>query len=248
MMGKIKNNETGFSIVEIVLVIVIVALIAAVGVLVYKNHHKKPTATTTNISASKPSTSTTTTTTPTPAPTDPYAGWKTASLQYEQISYKYPNDWTVTDKSGASPKSQNACTYPGHDLVTLNSPSGTQVTFHTGQDCFGYGGDTSFGSVPINALGQNLYLAFEAPNDPETPTSPTSACLAQTANPKTEFDFKSKNIFYNGTGSSDPVNLFCYIPYNPSNNQSAVPTFTVSQIENTPDYNTAKLIFESMHY
>ena len=39
-MNKFKNNESGFSAVEIVMVIVIVGLIGAVGYLVYKNQHK----------------------------------------------------------------------------------------------------------------------------------------------------------------------------------------------------------------
>ena len=39
-MNRIKNNESGFSAVEIVMVIVIVGLIGAVGYLVYKNQHK----------------------------------------------------------------------------------------------------------------------------------------------------------------------------------------------------------------
>jgi len=38
-MNRIKNNESGFSAVEIVMVVVIVGLIGAVGYLVYKNQH-----------------------------------------------------------------------------------------------------------------------------------------------------------------------------------------------------------------
>ncbi len=249
-MLKQKINDSGFSAVEFIMILVIIVLIGTVGYLVYKNHNKTTTPTTTTSTAS-----TTPAKTTTPTTVDPYAGWKTATLQYEKITYKYPPNWTVTDKSAAEPKSQNGCTYPGHDLVTLNSPTGTEVAFNAGQDCFGYGGDTSFGSVPVNALGQSLFLAFVSPNGPYTPTSPTSACLAQTANPNTEFDFKSKNIFLNGTGSgSDPINSFCYIPFNlnnqtiDSNGKSSAPTFTVAQIENSADYSTAKLIFESMHY
>ena len=39
-MNRIKNNESGFSAVEIIMVMVIVGLIGAVGYLVYKNQHK----------------------------------------------------------------------------------------------------------------------------------------------------------------------------------------------------------------
>jgi hypothetical protein len=39
-VGKLNKNESGFSIVEAVLVLLIVALIGTIGYLVYKDHHK----------------------------------------------------------------------------------------------------------------------------------------------------------------------------------------------------------------
>lgn len=39
-MGKIRNNQKGFSVVEVALVLVIVALIGGVGYMVYSKHHK----------------------------------------------------------------------------------------------------------------------------------------------------------------------------------------------------------------
>jgi Tfp pilus assembly major pilin PilA len=64
-MGKLRNDETGFSAVEVILVLVIVALIGAVGFLVYKNHTKATTPvakTSTNSTATKTATKPTTTT------------------------------------------------------------------------------------------------------------------------------------------------------------------------------------------
>ncbi|MGZ6005770.1 MAG: hypothetical protein ACXWLH_06550 [Candidatus Saccharimonadales bacterium] len=181
---------------------------------------------------------------------DPYDGWKSATLQYERIDYKYPSDWKITDDSAASPKSAGGCTYPGHDLVTISSPSGTQVSINAGQDCFGDAETKAFGYLPIKSLGQNLYLVFEGSSGPiDAPTGPDSACIAQTTNPGSNFDLKSKNIFYNGEGSgSEPVNSFCYLPYDPKTVTAAPPASTVSQIKATKDFNTAKLILESMHY
>jgi len=243
-MKTIKKNQEGFGTLEFVLVFVIVILIGATGWFVYKHHRKSSTSITT-VSTSR-ETKPTKNSTQTPSPN---VVWKTATLQFEKISYQYPSNWTVTDRSQAVPKLQNGCTYPGHDLVTLNSPSGKQVILNAGEDCFGDDATKAFGSVPINALGQNLYLVFEGSTGLMESTMPNEACLAQSTNPDTSFDFKSRNIFYNGEGSSDtPVNSFCYIPYNPKDYKDAPPSFSVQQIKDSSDYNTSKQIFESMHY
>jgi hypothetical protein len=239
-MKKSGINQSGFGAIGLVLVVVLVGLIAAAGWIAYQRNRpaKSPAA-----MVSTP--------TPTPVPSiagGPYAGWKTATLKYEKISYNYPTNWIVKDDSIDVPKSQNGCAYPGHDVVTLVSPSGTQVAFNAGQDCFGGGNTKAFGSAPIKALGQDLYLVFEGDAPPAPPsTGPNSACLAPTANPETSFSFTSKNIFHKGDGGP-PVNSFCFFAYNPSNYAGAPPSLTVAQIENSADYATAKMIFESMHY
>lgn len=242
-----NKNDAGFSPVEVVMVVIIIALIGTVGWLVYKNHNKTNTNNSNAVSAGSSSKSVQ----PKASQVvDPYASWKTGTLQYEKITYRYPSDWTVKDQSEALPKSQDRCTYPGHDLVTLSSPSGAQVNLNAGQDCFGDDGVKAFGSVHINSLGQNLYLVFEAFDGVETPTAADSACLAPSTDPGGQFALKSKNIFYNGddTGGSAPLNSFCYIPYNPSKYPGAAPTFTVDQIKNSADYPQAKLILESLRY
>jgi Tfp pilus assembly protein PilE len=68
-MNKINKNESGFSVVEVILVVVIVALIGSVGWLVYNNHHKTTTADlSTTSSTTKPATSTPERTTTTAIP------------------------------------------------------------------------------------------------------------------------------------------------------------------------------------
>jgi uncharacterized protein (UPF0333 family) len=65
-MKKIKNNQMGFSAVEVLMLVVIVALLGTVGYLFYKNHNKTtPAATTTNTGAPATQTTPATTTTPT---------------------------------------------------------------------------------------------------------------------------------------------------------------------------------------
>ena len=49
-MIKVKNNQQGFSAVELMLILVIVVLIVVVGWLVYKDHHKTTTSTSTTTS------------------------------------------------------------------------------------------------------------------------------------------------------------------------------------------------------
>ena len=52
-MGELKNNQKGFSAVELILVCVALVLIGAVGWMVYKGHHKT-TATKSTVSAPSP--------------------------------------------------------------------------------------------------------------------------------------------------------------------------------------------------
>ncbi len=63
-MLKLKNNDDGFSAVELVMVIVIVGLIGVVGWMVYKNHHKAApvAAVTVTKTVTKPATTTPTAT------------------------------------------------------------------------------------------------------------------------------------------------------------------------------------------
>jgi Tfp pilus assembly major pilin PilA len=249
-MGKLQKNETGFSVVEVVLVILIVALIGAVGWLVYKNHHKTTVATTTTASTSKPATSTKTATTTPSQPVNPYAGWDTATLKYEQITYQYPSNWTVTDNS-----TSDACgATPGSDYVILTSPNNEQVILHTGITCVGDQGSVDFGTaIPITALGQNVYIAFEnwaGEGPPGPPSVPQFACLGATSSPNTPDDFTSKNINLGSSVKDNATqNSFCYYPYEEvTSSSSQPPVESVSSIENSPDFATAKLIFESMKY
>ena len=115
-MNRIKNNESGFSVVEIVMVIVIVGLIGAVGYLVYKNQHK-----TIATSTSKPVASTTAkTNTASKQPTDTTAGWSTytSAASNGNFNFKYPSSgWTMVG-------SRN----PGVTTVDASSLDGSEYT------------------------------------------------------------------------------------------------------------------------
>jgi hypothetical protein len=92
-MGEIRNNETGFSAIEVVLVLVIVALIGGVGYFVYKNHHKATTTSVVTTANTKPTTNTTSTKTTTT--TQPSVNLTTIKAS-DGFSFSYPTDWSVT--------------------------------------------------------------------------------------------------------------------------------------------------------
>ncbi|MFI6401483.1 hypothetical protein [Streptomyces sp. NPDC050548] len=93
-MQKNLSSSKGFAHIAI-LVIAVLAVIAGSGVYVYKHNHDKQ-------QSSKASSRATDTTKDTgtsgskATPTDPYAGWKTATLSSPQLSFRYPVDWTIT--------------------------------------------------------------------------------------------------------------------------------------------------------
>ncbi|HUD05345.1 MAG TPA: PsbP-related protein [Candidatus Saccharimonadales bacterium] len=244
-MGKLQKNEKGFSAVEVVLVIVIVALIGVVGWMVYKNHHKTTSVTTVTTSRSSSAT------TPSKLTTNPYAEWKSYTLQYEKISFNYPSNWTLKDNSQTMAEANQelspvSCTLNnGTDDVTLTAPGGNSVSLETGVECASGIGDATYSSfLPIRVLGNNYYLGFESASNG---VITSVAITTQNTNNSTTGDNylirpESKNI----AGSNSPLNLF---NFNPVIATSEPPQGqTLAETESSTDFSTAKLIFESMKY
>ncbi|HUC79020.1 MAG TPA: hypothetical protein VMQ58_02145 [Candidatus Saccharimonadales bacterium] len=235
-MGTFKRDNKGFGIVELLLVIVIIVLLGVVGWFVYKNHNKT--------TITKAATNTTT--------SNPYQGWKTGTLKYDQITYKYPPAWILTGSSTASPQSSNGCVYPGTDSYTLTSPSGNTLSFRTGFSCGGgASGVYDFSSSPISLLGQTLYLdILSSSSYSEGDTAPSQVGQATISNSTYSNgsavgalqSFTDKNIFIPGNTSS------------PSGPASDIFNFWLKQPEplsnfnSDPDFLATKLIFESMKY
>ena len=236
-MKQLKKNEHGFSAVELVLVLVIVALIGIVGWMVYKNHNKSTPATTV---------SETTSTT-----TNPYAGWKSYTLQYENISFNYPSNWTLKDDSetmaeanqGLSPV--NCTLNDGSDDVILTAPDSTSISLETGIECrsgLGYATFSSFS--PIKVLGNNYYLGFDTTSN--NVVSSVSVTTKNTNNSNAGDNYTIYPMSKNITGSNMPVDLFSYNPTittsQPAHGQ------TLARVEDSSDFSAAKLVFESMKY
>ncbi|HET8991571.1 MAG TPA: hypothetical protein VFN31_00865 [Candidatus Saccharimonadales bacterium] len=129
-MGKLKNNQKGFSAVEATLILVIVILIGIVGYMVYKNHHN-----TTKASVSS-------------APANPYAGWKTYTDSSGVFTFKYPADWT-NEASGVLEPNTVALKYASNNLVQRfmivlsNTYSGSPQTYLTNEQDLGNNGKYS---------------------------------------------------------------------------------------------------------
>ena len=129
-MGRLKNNQQGFSAVEVVLVVIIIALIGTVGWLVYKNHHKSTTASTAS-TTTVPTTSTKSTTTTT-QPVNPYAGWQSFCSSYGGLCLKYPSNWTLKTTSEAASTTINTqeadITSPSGNVTVEYQPYCTQLS------------------------------------------------------------------------------------------------------------------------
>jgi prepilin-type N-terminal cleavage/methylation domain-containing protein len=123
-VGKLKSNQNGFSVIEIIMVLVIIVLIGAVGWLVYKNHHKSTTipAATTSTTKSTTSTSTKTTTT---TPASPYAGWQTYDSKLGDFTIQYPAGWSITGFQGYNPVNQNQFNGNETELYISEYPEST---------------------------------------------------------------------------------------------------------------------------
>ncbi len=124
-MGKLENNQKGFSAIEIVLVVVILALIGVVGWLVYKNRHQstntvnsaKTSTNTPAVSSNAPAKTSTPTSMPTHATTTPtftsgpQSGWETYTNAAVGFSISYPN-FIRADSACATPSTLSSGTVP----------------------------------------------------------------------------------------------------------------------------------------
>lgn len=241
------KKQNGSSALEGLLILVIVGILGFTGWYVL---HVKQTAdnslnssANTNIAVESTKKSSSSTQVTSQAQASPYAGWKSYTLKYEKISFKYPADWSLKDRSVAT----TGCTYPGVDEVSLTSPSKEQVVFHTGFDCSGDTNVKALDSIPINSLNQKLYLTIDS-SYADGYKAPLFACLAKTSSPDSYADISSKNIHAASGTATAPTNFFCYYPYDYDTAGTFVPQKSVSSIVSSKDFATAELIFESMHY
>jgi cytoskeletal protein RodZ len=237
-----KADQKGFSVIEALLILVVVGILGFTGWFVY---HAQKTA--------NKDLSSNNSTDPTykKAQSALYKDWKSASLKYEKISFKYPSTWQISNTSKNEVGTGGTAT-PGADTAVVTSPTGLQVTLQTGEAGFNSSG-LLVGlptAKPINTLGGSYYLVYYT-NKSQSTTEARGACVNKTSTSSENMpSVASKNIQVAGMsdGSTGPTaNLIC-IGYPAPDSTSPVPVKPISAFEQDTSYNDAKLIIESLTY
>jgi len=114
------NSDSGFSVVEVLLILVIVGILGFTGWYVYhakQISNKNYSANSSIVPAYKKKTST-----DTPASIDPYSGWKQYCSDAGSACFKYPTTWSASPSESEDPNiSGLTLTSPGKTtLVTFN--------------------------------------------------------------------------------------------------------------------------------
>lgn len=247
-MKKLSSNDSGFSVVELILVIVIVVLIGVVGYMVYKNHHKTTTTAITTTSSTKPVTSTSTkATTATPAQSvNPYTGWKTYSV--DGISFMYPSSWMIGTSSevvsassipfnpGAVPTNQPQ--YNKNIVFTVQLPTTGETYSAPTYSPIGNGLILQSG-ISINGASNYCFIgnANQNPGQAEPVTNTSNVDQIEVSpcdsTAKTTQDFLST--------SNDKINFTVLI-------RSGNPEANAPLDLNSSDYATVKLMEESLKF
>ena len=235
-MGKLQNNQSGFSAVEAILVLVIVVAIAGVGWFVWHSKQSADKTLTTNSSTTptfKKQTKAAATQT-----TDPYAGWKTATSTRAGFTVKYPTNWTYTAAVGDNDNVEHITIDSSHFHITIDSfmgnNGGTDATGATANatcvDCISTLASKStsisnLGKINVETVtvkldsGKGNAIILRMPDSTYGILSP-----------------RASNVYTNFRGISVLDSLQAY--------QSE----TATQFGANPDLATAKLIFQSISY
>lgn len=179
---NLKNNEAGFGAVEAVLVLVIVILVVGIGVFAYK-HNSKPAAKTTPVASQAAQKNA----------VDPYAGWKTATLKQEKLSFKYPSQWKLTNYGS---------TQYGDDIGLTNS-DGLSISISTGSGANDFqlpsGGEQDIFDTPVTFAGRSAWLvSYNGKKDGQVMDTELSSQKTIFSNGNRNF-FKAKNTKGNGS-------------------------------------------------
>lgn len=237
-MKRIRNKTSaGFGAIELLLMIVLIGLVAFIGYEVYKSYHKV-SASYNNASSGNNQTANQLTS------SNPYAGWRSATLKYEKLSFMFPGSWALTNNSiDGSTTDANICVHPGIDNATLALPNGELMFLDTGVVC-GAGVTTQVSSMPIDVLGSTHYISFVNNDTSSSNKNPTEACLSMSAS--SLVGLPSRNIFINKALTGTPSNFICFS--NAAAGSSAHVHRSVAQMETDPNYVNAVLVFKSLKY
>lgn len=226
--------QLGFTLTRVIAVGIVLVFGCLIGWLVYRHRRtvtRGATRVLTVVHMSAP-------------PDGPYAGWKTATLKYERLTFEYPPNWRLTNVSYAAGSNSVTCSNPGKDSASLVTPNNETLFLDTGSGCQSLTA-RQIASVPVSVLGQTDYLSI-ADNDRSSSDNgqPTEACLS--TSPTSFAPPLSRNVQIDPGFGVPAVNDFCLTFHLLSN---FVPVHkTVAAVESDPSLATAKLVFESFRY
>jgi hypothetical protein len=147
-MQKVKNNQSGFGAVELVLVVIVLVMLSAGGWFIYQK-----LATRSSTSPTSTTTTTTNNTNQTTTTTDPTTTWKRVDSIGGAYSIKVPDGWELTN-------------YPDNVLM------GDSITFSPGKPAIittarsAYAGDQKRFTVGFTdkTAGQDTAPQWQSPN------------------------------------------------------------------------------------
>lgn len=224
-----KKEQKGFSLVEVLLTLLVTAVIGFGGYYVWQNQHN-------NNDAKASSTKATITKTESrPNNTDPYQDWKSYTLPYEKLSFKYPSDWAISNENAK-----------GRDVVSVKSSDNFTIMIQVGVPA---GGDplTYVGNWPSQFNSSSAFLSFVSGGTRLSPNTNVTGSAILTLKPGDHTSIPAdKNV--KGCAGCDGVNgpqdsyLSIMMYYEPHKEMS------VEAAKSDPGYSSGKLLVESMHY
>ncbi|HET9850615.1 MAG TPA: hypothetical protein VFP35_03265 [Candidatus Saccharimonadales bacterium] len=221
------KRQSGFAALEALLILIIIAIIGGTGYYVWhsKNQTDKILNSTTNTSSSRTATKSTVA----EPPADPYKGWSTYTTKGEKISFRYPENWSLSDTSLSS-----------RDIVSLSDGSGATVFINAGA----VPGDDTSASTKANTqnvifLGQPSELIFW--------TSPGQTDTSEASEVDLASSQHTKNIELPSEGQSDQGNFDIALDFGDNSDGSPI-SESVNTIKESSSYRNFVKLVESIKY
>lgn len=158
-MGKLRNNQKGFTAVEVLLVILILVVLGAVGYMVYHNDHETKTVNTADTSSNKPATTAKTSTSTTSSSSQSSATSATTVFKIPELGIEVTVPNSIKDIVYKVNSSGTVSTGQQVQSVTLS----TQTLTNLDSDC------SVNGSAP--PLGTISKTQGQYPSSPDTDNS-----------------------------------------------------------------------------